>query len=184
MRLWRVGWLLGVVCAGVGVWAAEAPVLTVTQDERAMEQTISTYLTGSKEQTVTERTLEGDDLILIIPVETQAYGHYELMIDTSASNRDAKEKVTERLVTLQLLTHLRIPAEQRARVLEAINAFVRDNWYGTAFIDKDNDLIIQWSVNVMKEGLSVEYVYDGLVRLEGVWQHNLSAEVKKILNAA
>jgi len=173
--------LVGALMLGMAASArADGNMLTVTQDESSMERVIEQYLKDAHQITLTEKTLENNDLVLIDEEKGDPMPGYRIMIDTESVAKPADGKVTERAVTVQLYTGVKVPADKRADVLQAINEFTSKNWFFAAYVDQDDEIALQWSVNVMSQGLHAEYVYDGLVRVNKNWQ-NLWPSVAKAL---
>lgn len=155
-------------------------LLTVTQDESSMERTIARYLADKHDLKIDERT-EKDDLILQLTMEEKDLPKFKIEIDTQDVNRDKETKaVVERAVLVNVYTGVFVPENKRAEVLPVLNAFVRETLFAGFYIDTDGEIINCWAVNVMKEGLHPEYVYDVVARVDKNWQ-KLYPDIKKIL---
>jgi Mn-containing catalase len=42
--------------------------------------------------------------------------------------------------------------------------------FSAAYIDNDGEIIIDWTLNVLADGLHAEYVYDVLARANKLWR--------------
>ena len=167
----------------VGVTDARAAdnVLVVTQDESSMERVIEGNLTTVHKLTVNEKFATTDDLYLVLPMTGDPMPAYHINIDTQAANReDATHQIIERAILVQLCTSVKVAPEHRAAVLEVLNDLNRKKIFSAAYIDTDGEIIIGWNLNVMADGLPIEYVYDVVARLDKLWKSNY-ADVAKAL---
>jgi hypothetical protein len=162
------------------VWAAD-DTLTVTQDESSMERGISRYLREHREVRVEEKEITEGDLALSVLMDGQDGPDFYVVVDTQACARDGDGKVTERAVTAEVFTGIKVPDGRRAAVSEAINGFVARMWFASIYIDEDDELACQWCVNVMKEGLPTEYVADTIIRVADSWR-KFRLEAAKAIN--
>jgi hypothetical protein len=154
---------------GAAAWADDAR-LTVTQDESSMEQVIERYLTANHSLTVNEKLAAGDDLMLELPWKGDPMPGYRMVIDTQSLNRDSSGQVIERGVRLQVFTGVRVPEEKRSSALRVINDFNRDKVFSAVYLDNANQVMLDWTLNVLAEGLPTECVYDAVVREQKLWR--------------
>jgi hypothetical protein len=164
--------------AGVG-WA-DNDVLTVTQDESSMERIIEQNLKEAHQLVVNEKMLSADDLMLQLPFKGDPMPAYRYDIDTQALNKDDDGKVTERGVRIQLFTTIKVAADKWPAVLSLINDFNRRKVFSAAYIDSDGEIILDWTLNVMAQGLATEYVFDVVAREDKLW-HEMWPDVSKAL---
>ncbi len=161
-----------VVCLallGAVAWADDAR-LTVTQDESSMEQAIERYLKASHNLIITEKFAAADDLMLELPWKGDPMPSYRMMIDTQPLNKDSSGQVIERGVRLQVFTGVRVPEAKKASALEVINGFNRDKVFSAVYLDSDGEIVLDWTLNVLSDGLPTEYVFDVLAREDKLWQ--------------
>ncbi len=157
--------LLGVVAA----WADDRK-LTLTQDESSMEQTIERYLQANHDLKIKEKVGDDDDLWLELLWEGDPMPDYRMVIDTQPLNKDGSGRVVERGVRLQVYTGVRVPEEKRSSALRVINDFNRAKVFSAVYLDTDNEVVLDWTLNVLSEGLPTECVYDVVVREEKLWR--------------
>jgi hypothetical protein len=155
--------------AAAAAWADDAG-LTVTQDESSMEQTIERYLKDSHGLKVTEKVGEGDDLWLELAWSGDPMPAYRMVIDTQSLNKNSEGRVIERGVRLQVLTTVHIPEAEKASALVVINGLNRDKVFSAVYLDSSNQVVLDWTLNVLGEGLPTECVYDMVVREVRLWQ--------------
>ncbi|MCE5240558.1 YbjN domain-containing protein [bacterium] len=170
---WSIVWVALVVglwttCVG-GVCWADGDVLTVTQDESSMERVIEQYLKEAHQLTAREKVLENDDLVLVYDMKGDPAPNYAITVDTQSVHKTESGRVVERAVTAQVFTGIKVPAEKSAAVMKAINEASRDSWFFAGYIDDDGEVVIQWNVNVMSQGLHAEYVFDMVARMDKSW---------------
>ncbi|MCX5790597.1 MAG: YbjN domain-containing protein [Elusimicrobia bacterium] len=160
---------------------AEDEQLTVTQDERSMEESIARYLRARHSLIVTEKVAEGEDLYLVVPMKGDPMPKFGINIDTQCTNRGADGKVIERAVRVLTLTGVKVPAEKQDTVLRIINDFNRRRNFSAVYIDTDREVVLDWTLNVLSVGLPIEYVYDSLARENKSWHelyHLVSAALQ------
>ena len=157
--------LVAVVCltlvAVPGV-RADNSQLVVTQDESAMEKVIESYLKGKHDMVLTEKFQgdNNDDLYLDIPFKAEnGVPKFDFFVDTQPTNHDDAQKVIERGVLLSLETGVTVPADKRGDVLEQLNTWNRTKNFSSIYLNKNGEIVCDWCLNVMKEGLATEYVY-------------------------
>ena len=148
---------------------AQDDTLTVVQDESSMERRIEQFLKTRHQLTVNEK-FNGDDLWLELPFKGDPMPKYRVLIDTQPLNKDDNGRVTERGIRVQLLTGIKVPAVRWAAMLQVINDFNRKKVFSAAYIDTDGEVILDWTLNVMAQGLDVEYTYDMLAREDKLWR--------------
>ncbi len=95
---------------------------------------------------------------------------YRMVIDTQPLNKDGSGRVVERGVRLQVYTGVRVPEEKRSSALRVINDFNRAKVFSAVYLDTDNEVVLDWTLNVLSEGLPTECVYDVVVREEKLWR--------------
>ena len=155
--------------------------LVVVQDESSMERLIETNLTTAHKLTVSEKFVTPDDLYLQVPMKGDPMPAYHFTIDTQVANRDdTTHKIIERAVLVELNTTIKVPAEHRAAVLEVLNNLNRGKIFASVYIDTDGEIIFGWNLNVMAEGIPVEYVYDAVAREDKLWR-GAYADIEKAL---
>jgi hypothetical protein len=148
-----------------------------------MEKVIESYL-KAKHDLVVDEKFQGDnndDLYLDIPFKAEnGVPKFEFFVDTQPTNHDDHDKVLERGVLLSLETGVTVPDDKRAEVLELLNTWNRTKNFSSTYLNKDGEIVCDWCLNVMKEGLATEYVFDGIVRVQNNWR-KLWPEVSKTL---
>ena len=159
--------ILGPAAASTG--HAQDDQLVVVQDESSMERTIERYLKASHQLAINEKR-DGDDLWLELPMKGDPMPGYRITIDTQSLNKDKAGRILERGVRVQALTGIKVPEERRAAVLRVLNDFNRDKVFAAVYIDNDEEIILDWTLNVMAPGLATEYVYDAIVREDKLWR--------------
>lgn len=159
------------VAGPFGARAARAQdgTLTVVQDESSMERRIEQFLKTQHQLTVNEK-VNGDDLWLELPFKGDPMPKYRILIDTQPLNKEDNGRVTERGIRVQLLTGIKVPSVRWAAMLQVINDFNRKKVFSAAYIDTDGEVILDWTLNVMAQGLDEEYTYDVLAREEKLWR--------------
>jgi len=148
---------------------AQDDQLVVVQDESSMERTIERFLKASHQLVINEKR-DGDDLWLELPMKSDPMPGYRITIDTQSLNKDKAGRILERGVRVQALTGIKVPEERRAAVLRVLNDFNRDKVFAAVYIDNDEEIILDWTLNVMAPGLATEYVYDAIVREDKLWR--------------
>jgi hypothetical protein len=159
--------LLGLL--GAVAWADDAR-LTVTQDESSMEQAIERYLKTNHDMIINEKTFDPDDLWLELPWRGDPMPKYRMTIDTQMLNKDSEGRVIERGVRVQGQTAVFVPEVRRDAVLRVINDFNRRKVFSAIYLDNDGQIMLDWTLNVLSEGLPTECVYDVLAREGRLWQ--------------
>jgi len=168
-----MGWIGAVAC--LALWAAavaraQDDRLVVVQDESSMERTIESYLKSKHQLVINEKFPAPEDLVLVLPFSAKDnIPKFRIEIDTQALNKADNGVVTERGVRITLFTGIKAPAEKRAAVLAAINDFNRRKVFSATYLDTDGEVILDWTLNVMAQGLPTEYVYDVLARQNKLW---------------
>jgi Putative bacterial sensory transduction regulator len=155
--------------AGATRMRAQDNRLVVVQDESSMEQTIERYLKANHQLIINEKR-DGDDLWLDLPMKGDPMPAYHITIDTQSLNKDAAGKILERGVRIQALTGVKVPEARRGAVLRVLNDFNRDKVFAAVYVDNDDELMLDWTLNVMADGLATEYVYDAVSREEKLWR--------------
>jgi hypothetical protein len=146
--------------------------LTVAQDESSQEKVIERNLIDVHKLTVNEKTAKdaADDMYLELPFKGEPMPKFRLTIDTQVLNKDDSNKTLERGVLLNLYTDVRVPADKRAAVMEKINDINRRKAFSSIYIDTDGEIICSWILNILSDGLPVEYVFDATARLQNIWK--------------
>jgi hypothetical protein len=161
------------LAAAVGGWCADNQ-LTVTQDESSMEQAMGRYLKNAHGMTIEEKLYNGDpnDIYLMFYYQGPGLPNARMEIDTQSLNNDPDTKrVLERGMVINLFTGVTVPAGRMDQANAAINQWNRDKTFSSIYIDSDGEVICCWMLNVMKEGLATEYVYDAVVRVQNTWKN-------------
>ncbi len=172
--LFVAGLMIAAVSAG-----AQAPTsdsagsrLTVAQDESSQEKIIERNLVDVHKMIVDEKTNGDDknDMYLELPFKGGPMPKFKMTIDTQSLNTDKDSgKIIERGVLLNLYTGVNVPAEKRAAVLEKINDVNRRKAFSSIYIDSDGEIVCCWILNILSDGLPVEYVYDMTARIQNIW---------------
>lgn len=152
---------------------SEETRLTVVQDEGSQEKIIESYLKTAHGLTIDEKTSASDkeDLYLELPFAGDPMPKYRMTVDTQALNTDPKtNKIIERGVLIILFTNVHVPADKRAAALDAINDINRRKAFSSVYIDTDGEIVCSWILNILDSGLSAEYVYDAVARLQNIWK--------------
>lgn len=147
--------------------------LTVAQDESSQEKIIARNLTTIHTLIVDEKTSKDDpnDLYLELPFKGDPMPKSRMTIDTQVLNRATdSSKVIERGVLFNLYTDVIVPADKRAAVMEKINDVNRRKAFSSIYIDTDGEIICSWILNILSDGLPVEYVFDVVARLQNIWK--------------
>jgi hypothetical protein len=164
--------LLGSLAMGPTARAlADNENLVVTQDESSMERVIEQYLKDAHDLKCTEKFEDDDDLWLDYPITGTPMPAYTIAIDTQSVNTGKDGKVAERAVRLNVYTAVKVPDEKRAAVFEVFNDFVRKQCFCAPYVDTDGEIVLDWTLNVMAQGLPADYVHDAMVRLSNLWEH-------------
>jgi len=166
-----LGWGLLLVTGVAG--AADNAQLMVTQDESAMEKVIASYLKEEYKLILEEERLDegADDLRLKVPFRAEeGVPKFDFYIDTQPTNYDEADRVTERGVLLNLETGVIIPEGKRAQVAQLLNDHNRRKNFSSVYMDLRGQIQCDWILNVMSPGLATDYVYDVLVRIQGLWR--------------
>jgi hypothetical protein len=163
-----VGLLVSLLATGVA-WA-DNEQLVVTQDESSMERVIEAYLKAEHKLTINEKFIAQDDLVLELPMKGDPMPKYRISIDTQSLNKDDNGKIIERGIRIQTFTGIIVPADKKDAVLRVINDLNRRKVFSAVYIDTDGEIILDWTLNVMAQGLATEYVYDALAREDKLWR--------------
>jgi hypothetical protein len=155
--------------AGAAWVRAQDDQLVVVQDESSMERTIGRYLKANHQLIVNEKH-QGDDLWLELPMKGEPMPAYRITIDTQSLNKDKSGRILERGVRIQALTGIKVPETRRSAVLRVINDFNRDKVFAAVYVDNDDEIMLDWTLNVMEQGLATEYVYDAVYREDKLWR--------------
>lgn len=162
---------------GVLVWLAmttaalaDNEVLTVTQDESSMERIIEGYLKTEHKLVIEEKTLDKNDLALNLPMKGDGTPAYRIMIDTQPLNTLDNGKIIERGVRIQAFTGVKVPEDKQDAVIRVINDFNRDKVFAAVYVDSDGEIVVDWTLNVMSQGLATEYVFDVVARADKLWR--------------
>jgi hypothetical protein len=166
--------LLITSAASLGLWSsiparAQDTQLTVVQDESSMEKLIGQFLRTTHQLVVNEKS-NGDDLWLDLPMKGEPMPAYRITIDTQSLNKDKSGRITERGVRIQALTGIKVPEARRGAVLRVLNDFNRDKVFAAVYVDNDDEIMLDWTLNVMAPGLDAEYVYDAVYREDKLWR--------------
>ena len=143
MRDWLLVSLLVVVLALLGAAApgrCDNAQLQVVQDESSMERVIEAYLKANYTVEVTEKTIGEDDLALVVKMEGKGGPDFNVVVDTQSSNKGDDGTVRERLVSVQVFTGVKVPADKRTAMLEALNKFQADTWFASLYLDEDDEI--------------------------------------------
>jgi hypothetical protein len=169
MRTLTLCVLLAIICSPL-LHAADE-LLSVTQDESAMERAISRYLQDHHWKGVREKEVAQGDAVVTISIPQDDGSSFDVVIDTEPSNKADDGTVLERMVGVSVYTRLSVPDGKRAAVLKAIRMerAVRVCLSSYIYIDGDGELCCQWCVNVMKEGLPTLYVAEAVTRVARTW---------------
>jgi len=152
------------------VWLhAQDDQLVVVQDESSMERRIESFLKANHQFVINEKQ-DGDDLWLELPMKGDPMPAYKITIDTQSLNKDSAGRIIERGVRIQALTGIKVPETRRGAVLRVLNDFNRDKVFAAVYIDNDDELMLDWTLNVMAPGLATEYVYDAVYREDKLWR--------------
>ena len=109
-------------------------------------------------------------MYLGLPFKGDPMPKFRLDIDTQPLNTDKEtKKIIERGVLMNLYTGIYIKKDDMPKALAAVNDFNRRKAFSSVYIDTDGEVICCWILNVMKEGLATEYVYDAVARLQNIW---------------
>jgi hypothetical protein len=133
-----------------------------------MERIIESYLKAKHDLTINEKK-DGDDLMLEVPMKGDPMPKYHFLVDTQPLNTNDDGLVLERGVRTQLFTGIKVPADKQPEVMATINGFNRDKVFSAAYLDTDGEIVVDWTLNVMAQGLATEYVFDVLARLNKLW---------------
>ena len=119
---------------------------------------------------IVNEKIKGDDLWLELPMKGDPMPAFRFLVDTQPLNKDATGRVLERGVRIQMLTGVKVPETRRAAVLRVINDFNRDKVFAAVYVDSDEEIMLDWTLNVLAPGLDTEYVYDVLARENKLWR--------------
>jgi hypothetical protein len=169
------------------LWAAAARAddvgdrLVVVQDESSMERIIERNLIEKHKLTVNEKFAKPDDLYLVVPMKGDPMPPYHFTIDTQVANKDDNTgRITERAVLVELNTEIKVPEDKWVAVMRLLNNLNRGKIFASAYVDSDGEIILGWNLNVMSDGLPVEYVYDAVAREDKLWRE-IYADIKAAL---
>jgi hypothetical protein len=159
--------------AGAQTPTANTTRLTVAQDESSQEKIIERNLIDVHKLTVDEKISKdtADDMYLELPFKGDPMPKFRLTIDTQSLNTDKDTgKIIERGVLFNLYTDVRVPADKRAAVMEKMNDINRRKAFSSIYIDTDGEIVCSWILNILSDGLPVEYVYDATARIQNIWK--------------
>jgi hypothetical protein len=111
-----------------------------------------------------------DDLWLDIPMKGDPMRAYRIAVDTQSLNKDDNGVVIERGVRVTLFTDVHVPDEKLGAALRVLNDLNRKKVFSAAYVDTDGEVVLDWTLNVMAQGLHTEYVFDALARLDKLWR--------------
>ena len=149
---------------------ADDDMLVVTQDESSMERVIEANLKTKHDLKITEKFDKADDLWLELPFTADPMPKYRYAVDTQSLNKKDDGEIVERGVRVQLFTSVKIAADRQPEVLRIINDFNRRKVFSAMYIDTDGEIVLDWTLNVMAQGMHVEYVYDVIAREDKLWR--------------
>ncbi|MCE5215498.1 YbjN domain-containing protein [bacterium] len=151
-----------------GAQAAD-DMLTVAQDNRTTEETLARYFKAAYEVSLT--VVEGDDkdLTLLAREKAENVPEYLMMLKSAASATDKDGKITERAVVLAVLSQMKVPADRRPQVLEAMNKLNNTSDFCRLYIDNDDEVSMRWELNILKTGLPTDVVVDTYLRMCKAW---------------
>lgn len=155
---------------GSGPAVAQDEQLTVTQDESSMERVIESYLKTKHKLVINEKFITPDDLWLELPFDGNPMPKYRYAIDTQSLNKSNDGTITERGVRIMLFTAVTVPEDKRPAVMGIINDFNRRKVFSATYLDNDGQVVLDWTLNVMAQGLATEYVFDVLAREDKLWR--------------
>ena len=167
VRIATLGALL--LVATIAGAVADNEQLVVTQDESSMERVIEANLKDAHQLIINEK-LNGDDLWLELPFKGDPMPAYKTDIDTQPLNKTDDGRVTERGVRIQLFTTIKVPGDKQAELLRVINDFNRRKVMSATYIDDSGEIVLDWTLNVMAQGLATEYVFDVIARQDKLWR--------------
>ena len=164
--------------ACLALWAgsvarADDDKLVVVQDESSMERKIESYLKDKHQLTINEKFATPDDLYLELPFKESEIPAFRVLIDTEPLNKDANGQINERGIRVQLFTGIKVPADKWADVIRIVNDFNRRKTFCSACVDNvtyGGEIVMDWTLNVLPDGLATEYVYDALARETAIWK--------------
>ncbi len=148
---------------------AQDSKLTVAQDESSTEKSIEQYLKTKHDMVIIEKNLSPDDLYLELPMKGGTTPAYKITIDTQPLNHK-DDRVSERGIRIQGYTGVKVPDAKLEAVQKVINELNRDKVFSAIYVDKDGEIILDWTLNILEPGLDAEYVYDALAREDGLWR--------------
>ena len=134
-------------------------ILRVTKDEFKLEEEIGEYLEALGLHVQYRK--QDNDLILHLGYSEG----FTIRIDTWFTTDDE----TERLVAIRLLTGMKVAEKDLSLVYNQINAHHVEYWAGTFFVDSDNEIRGQWSINIPAADLPGALVDDAMGRLGSSW---------------
>jgi hypothetical protein len=175
VSLFVAGLLIAAISAGAQVPSADSggSRLTVAQDESSQEKIIERNLVDVHKLVVDEKVSTDDknDMYLELPFKGDPMPKFRVTIDTQSLNTDKDSgKIIERGVLLNLYTGVNVPADKRAAVLEKVNDVNRRKAFSSIYIDTDGEIVCCWILNILPDGLPVEYVYDATARIQNIWK--------------
>ncbi|MBP8130539.1 MAG: hypothetical protein KA184_13250 [Candidatus Hydrogenedentes bacterium] len=158
-----------------GIAPKAEDLLFVTQDESSAERSIEAYLKRVLQWNARVDYIgdNRDDMIL----------HYDfakdpecpglsILIDTQPSNRGSSGETVERAI--QIRTYYILPdslktPEHRAELLEMNNTFLQEVWPVQVYLDTDNDIAFQCTINIPNKSVPVHMnmVADRMARMLG-----------------
>lgn len=159
------------ILCGISTVLAAPLMLQATQDNSSMEKTISKFLRDAHQLQfdVIENKGKPDSMVLSRDMKGGKVPDYSVVISTGVSEKDNKGRVLQRLVVVMLVTDIKVPAEKRAAVLEAMNKLNNENDFAMLVIDHDDEIGMSWVLNVTEAGLPAEAVYDIYQYVNEAW---------------
>lgn len=141
-----------------------------------MEQAIGRYLRDARNLTVEDKEFKAGDAYVDVSFKGDPMPRFHVVIDTQPLNREKDtNKVIERGVNFTLRTGIKVPNEKMDAALRVLNDFNYKKVFCYAYIDPDGEVICFWVLNVLEQGLSTEYVWDALFRVQKIWSEMFPA---------
>lgn len=161
IALGLVGLLAGMVQA--------APLVLVASDPD-LGRTIGQYMLSDHNVHFGSKQDSEDRTTLMRMVTSEEVPEYAFAVIPIPAAHDDKGKVTAQMIVLMVISEMKVPAEKRAAVLEAMNKLNNDNDYTHLYIDDDSEVAFRWALVVTGSGLPAESVWDAYAGMLPAWE--------------
>lgn len=160
-----------------GVAAESTPLLFMTESEKELELAVKAYVDAKKPWKVSVQVNNSnpDDFWLVynFTFAISKIPDLKMVVDTQASARRDGKPSQRVIKIIGFVSGVRYASNnpRRVEMLEFFNEWAIQHWFAQAYLDKDGDIRVQWSINIPGADVPVHagQVLDAMDRLYSTW---------------